>query len=167
MQMIHQFFFPSIITIVAFVSSLLPLSTTHAPQKHMHVSPTATPTATMTPSPTKTQATPAALENNIITAKSTITASGKTIHLSMQYDKNGGEITGAITGDCKGSVAGNFNADKTLAGSAKATCSLGFVALPVQISFAGHLLDSTQAAIHYSVNAAGQEESGDTVLSLQ
>lgn len=135
------------------------------------ITPTTIPTdvPTATPTITTTQTTPTNTPSNTtVTAKSTITVDGKTIHLSMKYQSAGGAITGSISGDCSGSANGTFNAStQSLSGTAKASCSAGILSIPVQINFTGHLLSTTKAAIHYSVSAAGQQTSGDTTLSLQ
>lgn len=198
MPIITQIFLPSVITIITFVTTIFQTTPVHNlhpihPEKRVlsaHISPTITPeeknikkdnyekiiithAPTATPSPTGSisNSTPTptiSSANPMITAHSTISANGKTINLTMQYAKNGGAITGNISGDCKGSINGTFNANtSTLSGSAKATCSMGFISIPVSISFSGNLINSSQAEIHYNVSAAGQSDSGDTTLFLK
>lgn len=105
--------------------------------------------------------------NGIINAKTTLSASGKTIHLSMSFPQSGGAISGSISGDCTGSIAGNFiQSTLVISGSANANCPMGFFSVPVAISYSGSLLSASQAQIHYIVKAMGQTDSGDTVLNL-
>src|SRR5579885_2800803 len=112
--------------------------------------PSQTTTATATPTPS----TP-----HTITATSTIKGSGKTIHLSMEFPSNGGTISGTMNGDCNGTISGTYAGPATsnLSGTAKATCSEGFLHIPLTITYSGKMAPSdTQATITYTVSALGE-----------
>lgn len=104
------------------------------------------------------------------TAKSTISSNGKTIHLTMTYPRNGGAVTGTISGDCTGNISGSYEGPSTgeLNGTAKANCSQGFFSIPVTVIYYGTLYPTdSEASIHYTTSAMGQTQSGTTKLELQ
>lgn len=113
--------------------------------------------------------TPPVIVSQTITAKTTLAAGGKIIHLTMQYPSLGGNISGTISGDCNGTVSGTYSGStaQTLSGKGNATCSTGFISVPVNIIYSGKLTSSTNAQITYTVSALGQTESGNTNLSLE
>ncbi len=117
------------------------------------VSPTLSPTQTV---------------SQIITATTILSASGKTIHLAMQYPSLGGNITGTISGDCNGTLSGIYDGPntQTLSGKGSATCPMGFISVSADISYTGRLISPTLAQIDYTVSALGKKESGSTNLAL-
>lgn len=127
--------------------------------------------STNTTSSVKTTPTPTSiiLTGNA-TAKSTISSNGKTIHLTMTYPRNGGGVTGTMSGDCTGNISGNYEGPSTgkLSGTAKANCSQGFFSIPVTVTYYGILYPTdSEASIHYTTSAMGQTQSGTTKLELQ
>lgn len=134
-------------------SSLIPESTTNQ----------------LTPTPTSVSpATHQDTLSTLITAKTTIIASGKTINLVMKYPSVGGAISGTMTGDCSGSLNGTYDGpqSQTLSGNGSASCSLGFMNVGVNITYSGRLTSATSAHIDYTVSALGKSESGSTDVSL-
>lgn len=121
------------------------------------------PTSTSVPTVTPQESISA-----LITAKTTITVSGKTIHLVMKYPSVGGSISGTIAGDCSGSLTGTYNGpqSQTLSGVGKASCSLGFMNVTANLTYSGRLTSATSAHIDYTVSALGKTESGSTDLAL-
>ena len=104
-----------------------------------------------------------------VTAKSTIVSSGKTIHLTMKYPKDGGPIAGTIEGDCEGSVTGNYHpaGEGLLKGTAKVKCPAGFIPIPVTIAYSSHFTpEDTEAIIDYTVTALGKTQKSSTTLLL-
>lgn len=120
------------------------------------------------PATTETPATPTPSHNTTITAQTSLSTNGKTIYLAFSYPQNGGVITGTISGDCTGTITGQFEdlATRKLSGNGKASCSMGFFSVPAEINFTGKLLSETEAAINYTVSAMGQVQSGNTMLNL-
>ena len=127
------------------------------------ISPTPPPKKQLT-IPTKTQ-----IILPPITAKSTISISGKTVYLTMTYSSSGGDITGTIGGDCSGTINGQYDGPITgsLYGTAKGSCAIGFAAIPVTVQYSGAMNENdTHVALHYTVTSMNINESGTTNLIL-
>lgn len=127
------------------------------------------PTSTMTQSTPPSVSTPPVVTHKTITAHSTIKDNGKTINLTMYYPNTGGAITGSIGGDCDGTISGQYAGPSTdnLSGTAKASCSEGFISVPVTLSYTGKMLPSdTAAKITYTVTALGEAETQTSILNL-
>ena len=154
------------------VAAITPLVSTtpkpkHAVQKEVFSSQPHLVTVSPTVPPVSPVQSLPANSNGVINAKTTLSASGKTIHLAMSFPQSGGAISGTISGDCTGSVAGTFTqALSVISGTANAQCPMGFFSVPVTLSYTGSLVSSSQASVHYTVKAMGQTESGDTTLNL-
>lgn len=138
----------------SLVASISPMPSSVALQQSV----TEFPSQTITPS----------MQNTTVYAKTTIITGGKTIHLSMQYPSLGGSITGTMSGDCAGRLAGTYAGPsaQTLNGTGTATCPMGFMSIPVSITYTGRLLSSTLANISYSATVLGKTENGETELVL-
>lgn len=112
---------------------------------------------------------PTSVTPRMQTAKSTISANGKTINLTMKYPYTGGPVTGSISGDCSGTLDGNYLGpeDGLISGTADVSCKDGFLSVQVSVFYDGKLLPgSTQTEIHYITSVLGQKKEGTTTLSI-
>ena len=107
-------------------------------------------------------------QTKMMHATLSISSNGKTIHLAMQYPSTGGNISGTISGDCSGTITGTYAGPATsvLSGSGSANCPMGFISVPVTLSYSGKLTSATQAIVSYTVNALGKTDGGSTSLAF-
>lgn len=98
-------------------------------------------------------------------AQTDITADGKKVHIALAFPTGGGVVTGKISGDCTGSLTGNYSKE-VLTGSGKGTCSVGPLTIPVSVTFTGNLSNQPQAQVSYQLTALNQTYSGKTQVSF-
>ncbi len=105
-----------------------------------------------------------------IAIKKTITAMGMNITIDMTTPKNGGPLTGKISGDCNGTITGNYAgpSQKDFTGTGAISCPLGILTVDGNVVFKGILdQDTRQATIHYdATTTTGMSKSGTIAVSF-
>lgn len=81
------------------------------------------------------------MQQNIITRSGKITYSGQSVKYSINVPKNGGQITGYVSGVCKGSLTGNYDGIEggKISGKTSQSCGIGFIRKTFNITFNGKL----------------------------
>lgn len=72
-------------------------------------------------------------------AARSINYDGHTIYIAIAIPKAGGNVTGTITGDCKGKIVGNYDGldGGAINGQADVVCNALFMQIPKTASFTG------------------------------
>lgn len=89
------------------------------------------------PTPTPTEI----IQQDLITRSGEITYSGQSVRYIINVPKNGGLVTGSISGVCEGGISGNFDGGEggKISGHANPSCGIAFVRQTFNVSFNGQL----------------------------
>ena len=85
------------------------------------------------------------------TAARSISSQGHTIYISVKIPKNGGAVTGNISGDCSGIVTGQYDGKDggVINGKANVSCKYLFMRVPGTANFSGTVSKSDSTAELY------------------
>jgi len=94
---------------------------------------------TPTPSITEAQTQSSMPSTSTYTASKTFSYQGYSITMNINVPKNGGKVTGSISGDCTGSIYGTYDGQDNgmVRGHADGTCQAFFLQIPGTVNFHG------------------------------
>lgn len=94
-----------------------------------------TPQATPTPTPN------VVIQENMVIRSGEISYSGQSVKYSINIPKNGGDITGSISGVCTGDITGTYDGIEggKVSGEANPSCGIAFLRQTFNISYDGQL----------------------------
>lgn len=106
------------------------------------------------------------LANDVVTASGPYSYKGYSITMTANIPLEGGEVTGTVTGDCKGRVTGTYDGEQIITGELDGSCSVFFVNVPASATFNGIVdEESNTAPISFEGSGGGFSHSGSLTLT--
>lgn len=70
-------------------------------------------------------------------ATKNVSYNGYSINMEVAVPKDGGSVSGKISGDCDGKITGNYDGQSAINGQANVMCHLLFMQIPGKATFTG------------------------------
>ena len=92
--------------------------------------------------------------SSFYTISRSVTYEGYSANIFFSIPKNGGPVSGNITGDCRGKISGEYDGKDNgiISGQADATCGVLIVQIPGTATFNG-TINKSQHLAHLQINA--------------
>lgn len=114
------------------------------------------PTPTLTPDQVQTP----------VIAHGTFTKGDYSVNLTLNFNLEGGPVSGQFSGDCKGNISGSYD-NGVINGKAVGSCNPFLVPIPASANFSGTVNQEQKIIpINGSGSAAGFSGSGSLTLSF-
>ncbi|MGH7204098.1 MAG: hypothetical protein ACREHC_06660 [Candidatus Levyibacteriota bacterium] len=102
-------------------------------------------------------------------ASRSVTYQGYSVSMDVAVPKNGGNITGKISGDCNGVIKGHYDGQDNgvIQGNINGACDVMFLKMPGNATFAGTLNKTTNTAqLNISVKVDTFEKTEPVTISF-
>lgn len=120
--------------------------------------------ATPTPTPS------VVIQENMVIRSGEISYSGQSVKYSINIPKNGGEVTGSVTGICEGNIKGTYDGVEggKISGTASPSCGVAFVRQTFNISYEGQLyLSQGRANLNWEGNIPSTSGKGSYIFNFE
>lgn len=128
------------------------------------VAPTSQPKLPNSPkTSTTTSPTTAAVPNSIITASGGYSYAGQNLTYTFAFPRDGGDVTGSVSGVCSGPVSGKYDGGDggNVSGQIPVTCQMGFIKQSYQLNYNGKVyLKDKRVDINWTGNIPFYSNSG-------
>ena len=109
-------------------------------------------------------------QQEVITKSGQYTISGQTVTYTVNFPKNGGEVTGSLGGLCSGEIKGDFDGQEggVFTGSVNPSCGVAFLRFSTNVTFTGNLfLNQGRANLDWQGNIPSTPGSGNVTVNFE